>query len=343
MSPAEQLKGLTLKNGWTVVDVALRKPNATGGFFSQGYIAEDQDGRRGFLKAMDYMKALQSPNTAETLLAMTNAYVFEKRVCEKCAHLSRVARAIDGGSIHVNPANPFSKVEYLIFELASGDVRAHLDLQAILDVVFVLRTLHHVATGLAQLHRADIAHQDLKPSNVLVFDRFEGSKICDLGRAWDRNIPGPHDALKIAGDLTYAPLELMYGEVSTDHRMRRFGCDLYHLGSLIIFLFARVHANTLVMDNLSAEHRPFNWGGTYSEALPYTQAAFEIALQKFAEHVPGFLRAELRRVVGELCNPDPSRRGHPENRGARQFSLQRYISQFDRLSHHARRELATMR
>lgn len=209
MSPAEQLVGLTLDNGWKVTGFATRKPNATGGHFSHGYIAEDANGRKGFLKAMDYTEALLNPNTAQVLAAMTNAYLFEKNLCNRCAHLSRIVRAVDSGSIHVNPTDPFTKVEYLIFELATGDVRAHLDMQARLDVVFVMRTLHHVATALEQLHRTDIAHQDLKPSNVLVFNETEGSKICDLGRAWDRNMPAPHDTCPVAGDRTYAPPEFV--------------------------------------------------------------------------------------------------------------------------------------
>jgi len=339
MNPAEQLKGLTLQNGWTVVDRAQRKPSATGGHFSHGYIAEHSDGRRGFLKAMDYTKAFESADTAEMMQAMTAAYVFEKTLCSKCHHLSRIARAIEGGFIVVNEGKPFTKVEYLIFELADGDVRAHLDLQETLDIVFAMRTLHHVATGLSQLHRADIAHQDLKPSNVLVFKDSGGSKICDLGRAWDRNAPGPHDSYQIAGDRSYAPLELMYGELSEDHRARRFGCDVYHLGSLIVFFFTRVHINALVMDNLAVEHRAPFWGGGYREALPFVRAGFELALTRFAEFAPGYLRADLRRIVSELCDPDPLRRGDQQNFGGNRFALNRYISAFDRLSHKARLEL----
>jgi serine/threonine protein kinase len=340
MNPAEQLKGLELPNGWKVIEPAKRKPNATGGFFSQGYIAEHCDGRRGFLKAMDYTKAFASANTAETLQAMTNAYVFEKALCGKCSHLSRIARAIDDGSILINPEMPYTKVEYLIFELADGDIRAHLDMQATLDIVFVMRTLHNVATGLSQLHRADIAHQDLKPSNVLVFKGSDGSKICDLGRGWDRSSPGPHDALSVAGDRSYAPLDLMYGEMSADHCTRRFGCDVYHLGSLIVFFFSRVHVNALVMDNLDIGHRAPFWGGSYREVLPFVQAAFELALLRFAESVPDYLKSDLRGIVAELCNPDPNRRGHPQNRGGNQFGLERYISAFDRLAHKAHLEFA---
>lgn len=76
----------------------------------------------------------------------------------------------------VVPGQGFTKVFYLIFELADGDIRRHLAVQESLDLAFVLRTLHHVAVGLDQLHRADIAHQDLKPSNVLIYTKEMGAK-----------------------------------------------------------------------------------------------------------------------------------------------------------------------
>ncbi|MHB9063331.1 MAG: protein kinase domain-containing protein [Pirellulaceae bacterium] len=338
MTPAEQLKGLNLGNGWTVVEVAARRPNATGGHFSKGYIAQHEDGRKGFLKAMDYAKAFECPNSAEVLQSMTNAYMFEKSVCDKCAHLSKVARALDSGSVQTDAANTFTKVEYLIFELAQHDVRAHLDLQDGLDVVFLMKTLHNVATGISQLHRASIAHQDLKPSNVLIY-KGVGSKICDLGRAWDRNQPAPHDALGVAGDCTYAPPEFMYGAVPNDERTRRFGCDLYHLGNLTVFLFTRVHVNALLIENLHFCHRPIAWGDSYAEVLPFVMASFDEALSTFASHVPDFLREELCTFVAELCNPDPDRRGQPLNRATNRFGLNRYISRFDRLSHLAALEL----
>jgi hypothetical protein len=53
MTPAKQLVNVDLPNGWKVLKEATRKPNATGGHFSVGYIAENKDGRKGFLKALD--------------------------------------------------------------------------------------------------------------------------------------------------------------------------------------------------------------------------------------------------------------------------------------------------
>jgi serine/threonine protein kinase len=202
-----------------------------------------------------------------------------------------------------------------------------------------MKALHHVATGLKQLHNVSVAHQDLKPSNVLVYAASEGSKICDLGRAWDKHKSAAHDGWDVAGDRRYAPPEFLYFAVPADENARRFGCDLYQLGSLVVFCFSRVHMNALLAIHVHPDHRPGIWGGTYQGVLPALSAAFDLALAQFERDVPDFLKAEMRQTVAELCEPDPTRRGHPMNHYQNQFSLERYVSRFDRLAHVARLQL----
>src|SRR5205823_2049082 len=67
-------------------------------------------------------------------------------------------------------------------------------------------SLHHIATGLYQLHSAEVAHQDLKPSNILVFEGST-SKIADLGCASVKGVASPRDSAAFAGDRTYAPTD----------------------------------------------------------------------------------------------------------------------------------------
>ena len=97
--------------------------------------------------------------------------------------MDRVVRALDSGSITVDPSIPFTNVPYLIFEAADADIRLHLDTSSASTIAWRLRALHHIATGLKQLHGADIAHQDIKPSNILVFvleSLSTVSKVADL-------------------------------------------------------------------------------------------------------------------------------------------------------------------
>jgi serine/threonine protein kinase len=286
---------------------------------------------------MDYMRAFQEPDTAKAMKQLADAYLFERQIYDACRDhkLRRVVRAIDGGSVLIDPSQPWSKVEYLIFDLAKGDIRAHLDAQAAFDVAFAVRVIHNIATGLEQLHKAEMAHQDLKPSNVLVFDGDEGSKVTDLGRAWAKSMPSPHDDLVVPGDTGYAPIESLYNGVSPDVSSRRYGCDLYHLGSLIVFMFARTNMNALFQKHLAGAHSAPKWGGTFADVLPYLQAAFGKALEEFEGQVPECIRSDLVTMVKQLCEPDPTRRGHPQNQqygyGTR-HSLERYISKLDLLA-----------
>ena len=160
-----------------------------------------------------------------------------------------------------------------------------------------------------------------------------------MGRAWDRLSPAPHDGFEIAGDWKYAPIESHYGETPTDDRARRFGCDMYHLGSLLYFCFTRTHPNAAIWFNLEPAHRHNAWGEGYSEVLPFVLASFEIAVDNFGNECPKDLQEDLKLVVRELCNPDPSRRGDPKNTGRNQFSLERYVSRFDLLAHKAQLSL----
>src|SRR5438552_3088488 len=62
-NPAKQLAGLELQGGWRVLNAVELGDDHSGGYFSQGYVVEQRgSGRRGFLKALDYTRAMQDPD-----------------------------------------------------------------------------------------------------------------------------------------------------------------------------------------------------------------------------------------------------------------------------------------
>lgn len=308
--PAELLAGLTLDGAWKVLCLVNRPPTCTGGHFSHGYIVESPSGEKGYLKALDYSSAFLSPDPAMVLQALTEGFNHERALCMQCKRLSRVVNVLAEGKVLVDPNYPASVVQYLIFELADGDVRSHLDALARFDIAWCLRSLHHVATGLFQLHRLGIAHQDLKPSNVLAFpDRV--FKIADLGRASSKSAGGPHEGYKVAGDMGYAPPDLLYGYADADWGRRRLGCDVYLLGSMVVFFFTRTSITALILDKMDPTHHWQKWQGTFDEVLPYVRHAFGRALEDFGKTVPSDIREELVLAVRQLCEPDPRLRGHP--------------------------------
>lgn len=336
--PHELLSGLSLKNGWRVIQKLERSVESSGGTFSCGYIVERSDGQRGYLKALDFFSRLpESDDPARDLEPLILAFNFERDLLDRCKakHLSRVITAFDDGAVTVQGMPPPSTVQYIIFELAEGDIRTQMNQADELDIAWALRSLHQMAVGLQQLHSISVAHQDLKPSNVLLFAGRTSSKLADLGRAAAEGQKPPHYGYDVAGDYSYAPPELLYGTVLNTWEAKRMGCDAYLLGSMISSLFTTVAMTPLIMMGLDPRFHWTSWAGTYEDVLPYIRAAFCDALAYVAEEFPLEFKGELTEIVAQLCEPDCSLRGHPQDRSVRSgnpFSLERYVSKLDLLA-----------
>jgi eukaryotic-like serine/threonine-protein kinase len=233
-----------------------------------------------------------------------------------------------------------SRVQYLILERADGDVRAHLDALDALDLAWSLRSLHHVSVGLQQLHRRNIFHQDTKPSNVLVFPGG-ARKIGDLGRASRQGYAAAYDGLVVPGDPIYAPPELLYGYMLPDESRRRMACDMYLLGSLLVFFFTRLGMTPAWGAGLHPSLYPASWHGSFIEVLPHVRDAYDTAIQSVAERIPEIFRDRLITTLRELCDPDPSVRGDPLARARNQnpYGLERYVSRLNRLAREAELQL----
>lgn len=332
--PAYRLVGRELQGGWKVTARHERVDGATGGKYSVGYDVE-RNGQKGFLKALDFSRAKNAPDLPAALQALTQAFLFERRLLEACAarRMDRVIAPIDNGEVLVDDS-VLGRVSYIIFESADRDIRAQLaEAAARFDVTCKLRALHHIATGLHQLHGEGIAHQDVKPSNVLQFGPI--SKVADLGCASQRGAVGPMDNEACAGTRSYAPPELRYDYILPDFNVRRFGCDAYLLGSMVVFFFSALSMSASIFANLHPDHRPGAWGSDYPSVLPYVREAFGTAVDSFGTHVEGpVLRRHLVRIVRELCDPDPALRGHPANRigHMNRLSLERYVGELSTLA-----------
>ena len=252
--------------------------------------------------------------------------------------MSRVVRALESGTLR-SPRSS-SPIYYLVFEMAECDLREQADLSRRFDTAFRIRILHHVAVGLQQLHAAQIAHQDLKPSNVLVFERDQ-AKLGDLGHAHDRASPRPGKDKVLAADPTYAPPEQLYGYRIDEWSARRLSSDLYLLGSVAVFLFTGVGITPQLSGQLRPEHHWDVWTGSYEDVLPYVREGWNAVMDEFSRSVEGITASELVTVVRYLSEPDPLRRGHPRNLegNGSPFGLQRFVSRLNVLAGRAEWEL----
>jgi serine/threonine protein kinase len=344
VNAAQNLLGVELPGGWKVVDRLDRRSGESGGNFSVNYWVEHESGRRGFCKVLnfDWLVRLSPLNTdpVKAIAEATAIYQFERDMARRCIALSRVITAIDDGSINL-PGYAQPLVAYIIFESAEQDIRRLLNAADSIDVAVRLRCLHHLSSGLRQLHSIDVAHQDVKPSNTLVFASDESgvreTKVGDLGRASARGQAMYFDAEDIAGDPNYAPIEGLYRSIPAEFAERRLACDLYQLGGMICYAFTGVTFNAVLFSELHPHHHPANWTGTYEAVLPYVRDAFGRALENMAISIPSEIRDRTTALVAQLCDPDVKLRGHRVTRvrPGNPYDLHRIVTELDFLSRRA--------
>lgn len=337
-TPAEQLLGVELNNGWKVIEKLETNPELSdsGGFFSCQYLVQRSDGYRAFLKAMDFRGAFGAPNPMLEMQRLTAEFLYEKEINKHCSDkkLSRVVRCLDAGDVEIDPsAIDKGRVEYLIFEKAdNGDVRQHIRLSPEDTTAWSLKALHEIAVGVQQLHANSIAHLDIKPSNAVVFESH-GTKVSDLGSSVHEEKQVPH-AIAFSGDKTYAPPEVLYNYNPPDWRTHRLGCDLYMLGGILVFFFCGASMTARLEAELAPVHR-YASGIKYDAALPYLQHAFSSVLRDLQTCFPEPIRKDLTEMVAQLCEPDFNRRGHPKNLAGKyipQHGLERFVGKLATLS-----------
>lgn len=250
MKLAHNLEGVILDEKWRVVDKIIKSKNQTGGWFSVCYNVENcKTKEKAFLKAVDFSKINMEKDFMQELRDITKAYIFERDVLDVCknSNLDKIVIAKDNGQ-YSKDGYTFP-VSYLVFELAKGDIRRFITTSADIDLSLILKSLHDTTVGLSQLHSKDIVHQDLKPSNILIYENVQ-SKIGDLGRAGMLGHSPPHENCTFAGDRAYAPLEQLYGYLHPDWNTRRKGGDLYGLGNLVYYYFMDITITNAVLKNL---------------------------------------------------------------------------------------------
>lgn len=337
---AHNLLGHELKTGWKVIEKITKPATSTGSFFSVCYKAE-KEGEVCFLKAFDFAKFqmisdMESPGRSRVDIIgdMIKAYQYERDLSELCKnqHVTKVAFVKEAGEETVNGFT-YSFVPYLLFDLADGDVRSQLKYSNKLDFAWKLGSLHDIAVGLKQLHYIDVSHQDLKPSNILLFDKR--SKLGDLGRSLSKSLKdGPYRGRAFTGDNNYAPPEIMYDYFDSDWNKRVLATDCYLLGSMVVFYISGISMSALLMSNIPENFRVDRWNGDFGEVKPYIIDGFTKSLIDFQENIEDdFFKKELTAIVEQLCFPFPEKRGHPkdiESIGSN-YNLERYVSKFDYL------------
>lgn len=335
LRPADSLVGVSLGNDWNIVSKIKPAPQGTGGNFSVGYhVKNNQTGVEGYLKALDFSGIFQKQDWPRELEISLKIYNLERDILEKCKDkkLKKVVHALHDGQVQVPGfPPPFNNVHYLIFELADGDIRKKINELGSdgIDQYWTIRSLHNTAIGLEQLHNIGVTHQDLKPSNVLNFEKQKAFKIADLGCASDQEL----GTIYPAGDIGYAPPEIFYGFKVLDDFNSRKSADLYLLGSLIFFHFTGVSLSQSIRSKIFALDPNFT-DSTFDSDIPVFQRAFADSMNDLKIELQKLKIQSVEEVITlakELGNPDPRHRGYTKfigKEGNEHLNLNRFISKF---------------
>ena len=331
---ASRLEGKTI-NGWHVVSKRKKTEDDDSGAFSSCYFVTNvETGEKAFLKAFNYKYAFTatgSEDSPDILNSMTKQFIYERDLVIECNghRMNRVVIAIDSGEY--KEEGEMFPVPYLVFEVADKSLK-QANIHVLNDLVWKLIVFHGALVGMSQLHKRKIAHQDIKPSNILIFgENF--SKIADLGRATQLDNHSGHDI----GDRRYMPIELFFNHISPDWSTRRFGADFFMLGGLLCFLLFDVNYLALLNSKLPPEHSLIKPNGSFIQELPYLEKAHFDSLEYLKDKLdidPKDSVDSIIKIIEELCHPCPDKRGvqNFKTKSYGQFSLIPYISKIDLIS-----------
>ncbi len=338
-----ELVGVKRPGTWYVHEKRANNNHPSGGNFCGGYIVKHSDGTEAFLKASDLETlTTDTGNLLERMLGASLMQTFEREILEYCKgnNMDRVVVPIDYGDkleVYNGVQQPLF---WIVFELAEHDARVQMIKDQRLDFSWALNAMHNLSTAIRQLHSAKVSHNDVRPSNLLIFDDLL-QKLGDLGQATSVNISAPHDDHVCPGDSRYAAPEIIYSSELVDGRVdfnRRRASDLYLLGSMGYFFVTGTMITPDIVSRLLPMHQPPNWTGDFEGVLPYWREVYARCIVGLERKLPTDSNGDLTNVsrrfvtaISELCEPDPKLRGHPRERiGNRdQYSVERYISLFN--------------
>lgn len=335
---ASELAGMTLCERWEVKKLLHESPQESGGNFGVGYVVFDPVLKtERFLKVVDYRKRIRDISQLTQLL---NEAQFEIEMQKYCGErrMSNVVQMIANGELLFRRKSDGEEYTFLciLMERGEGDIKSHVHYAPAQSPYWKLCVLRDVALAIMQIERASLAHNDVKPSNVI---RFESKgdvhtvKLGDIARAVRKDGQGPFDSLEWAGDPRHKPIEVLYGWKEPEWQDRRTSADAYMLGNLISYLFVGASITERIVNSLPPEHRPGIYAGDYRQILDIVRHAWTaVTLSQIAPSFPERIRTELQSIFCWLTEPDPRLRGDQSARRAGTVGMERIHSRLVRLA-----------
>lgn len=347
--PAELLLNETVGSDWLVVELLPNSSSNNDGQYSTTYIVK-RGVEEAFMKVVDLADARQKVGDyfkeSERITKRVNN---EKEISELCSNfgMKNVVRFIEAGEYDTKAAEE-PIVHFIIYERAKNDGRDIAESfggsMSKISISKRLTLLHNTGNALRAMHEKNVIHQDIKPSNILEFEKdgrmmFKvGDFDCAIKKSHLKLTDELNEQLNLhAGTYQYAPIELLYEYVTLDWDVVRKGTDYYLYGSLICYYFTGRSITEMIGSKLSP---PIKWEvtsnkGKYMDLLNLIEEAFELCIDEIAEVTAFDIRLQnvICQALRNLCHPNPEKRGEIAKFGSSnyRFTLKPTISKLGHL------------
>lgn len=343
-------------NGWKVIRQLPN--NDLSSLYSRFFDVEKND-ENAIMKVIDNERCITGDKeeglSRNALMSReTTAFNYETKIAEACAgqHMGNVIRYIESGEIELD-GYPIPTITYIVYEQSEGKIGEFLTFSS--KVVFAadlkmliekLWSLHQVAKGVRQLHTHFIAHHNITPYSIEVFESNGKHKLSGLhtSRSQQENLHSPDHYRLFNGDFTYAPPEAFFAYKISDEMMAYYQIDIYMLGNMIVYYLTGLNMTALLNYHLPYSLKEMaSHNANYEAVLPEITNAFNLVLSSLKSSVSiEELQQPILELIECLCNPDPERRGYPGtfNTPRANADLQRVITRLNVLYNIAEFKLA---
>jgi uncharacterized protein (DUF697 family) len=169
-------------------------------------------------------EGLRRPVALKVFVGAPDAYRRELEVVRRVEELRREARC--GGLVQSLATGEAEGLGFIAFEwLEDGTLEARVTSGGPLPFAEAVDVVRQVATALALLHRGNLFHRDVKPSNLLL-GRDGRVRVADFGLS--RPLDG---TLSAAGSPAFAAPEAIAGKPQDGRKL-----DVYSLGATLAWL-----------------------------------------------------------------------------------------------------------
>jgi response regulator RpfG family c-di-GMP phosphodiesterase len=213
---------------------------------------------------------------------LQSRFTAEMRTVARLRH-PNIVGAMDAGRLG-SPDPHQAALQFLVMEYVPGlDLEEHVRRHGAMKMARACNVIHQVASALAETHKFQLVHRDVKPSNILLTPE-EQAKLLDFGlsRSFDARLTQPGTVL--------GTIDFMAPEQAKDASAVDIRADIYGLGGTLY------------------------WCLTGQLPFPGTDGPTESLVRRMQQQAPPVraacpdVPAELEGVIGRMMAVNPEQR-----------------------------------